>query len=72
MDFVLSARGDSGRRRSGGRANHAYVGHLDPPHGTSILDISDPSIRVLSTLMLPTTRTPTGAGSWRHRWLINH
>jgi hypothetical protein len=22
--------------------NHVYVGHLRPPHGTSIIDVSDP------------------------------
>ncbi|MBV8169468.1 MAG: hypothetical protein JO021_21915, partial [Alphaproteobacteria bacterium] len=24
------------------QGTYAYVGHLDPPHGTSILDVSDP------------------------------
>jgi hypothetical protein len=23
--------------------NHAYIGHMDPPHGTSVLDVSDPA-----------------------------
>ena len=32
----------------------AFIGHMDPPHGTSILDVSDPSNpRVLSTLTMP-------------------
>ncbi|HEY5896823.1 MAG TPA: hypothetical protein VIV54_04610 [Burkholderiales bacterium] len=32
----------------------AYVGHMDPPHGTTILDVSDPAKpSVLSTLSLP-------------------
>ena len=30
---------------------YCYIGHMDPPHGTSILDISDPkNPKVLSTL----------------------
>lgn len=34
--------------------NHAYVGHMKPPHGTSIIDVSDPKRpRVVTTLMLP-------------------
>ncbi len=24
------------------KGNYAYVGHMDPPHGTSIIDVSDP------------------------------
>ncbi|MCH8091251.1 MAG: RNA polymerase subunit sigma-70, partial [Proteobacteria bacterium] len=33
---------------------YAYIGHMDPPHGTSILDISDPkNPRVVSTIELP-------------------
>ena len=23
--------------------NYAYVGHMQPPHGTSVLDVSDPA-----------------------------
>ena len=23
--------------------NHAYVGHMQPPHGTSVLDVADPA-----------------------------
>ena len=34
--------------------NTAYVGHMNPPHGTTIIDVSDPRHPVvLSTLMLP-------------------
>lgn len=34
--------------------NTAYVGHMHPPHGTTIIDVSDPQRpEVLSTLMLP-------------------
>ena len=33
--------------------NYAYVGHMNPPHGTTIIDVSDPQHpRVLATLML--------------------
>jgi len=33
---------------------YAYIGHMDPPHGTSILDISDPkNPRIVSTIDLP-------------------
>ncbi|MBI2881808.1 MAG: hypothetical protein HYY21_09455, partial [Candidatus Tectomicrobia bacterium] len=32
----------------------AYVGHFEPPHGTTLLDVSDPKhIRVLSHLKVP-------------------
>lgn len=32
----------------------AFVGHIDPPHGTSIIDVSEPSHpRLLSTLEVP-------------------
>lgn len=34
--------------------SYAYVGHMRPPHGTSILDVSDPKKpRVVSTLDVP-------------------
>src|SRR5215470_12641196 len=23
--------------------NHAYVGHMQPPHGTSVIDVKDPA-----------------------------
>ena len=33
--------------------DYAYVGHMDPPHGTSIIDVSDArNPRIVSTLML--------------------
>jgi hypothetical protein len=36
----------------------AFVGHLNPPHGTSIIDVRDPKRpRVLSTIMLPNMRS---------------
>jgi hypothetical protein len=37
----------------------AFVGHLSPPHGTSIIDVKDPprNPRVLSTIMLPDFRS---------------
>ena len=34
--------------------NHAYVGHMDPPHGTSVLDVSDPANpRVVASIDIP-------------------
>ncbi len=40
--------------------NHAFVGHMNPPHGTTIVDVSDPSNpRVLTTLMLPDAQSHT-------------
>ena len=34
--------------------NYAYVGHMKPPHGTTILDVSDPKApRIVSQIMLP-------------------
>lgn len=36
------------------QGRYAYVGHMKPPHGTSILDVSDPTRpRVTATLDLP-------------------
>src|SRR5512134_2866094 len=33
---------------------YAYVGHMRPPHGTTILDVSDPTRpRIVSSLGLP-------------------
>ena len=33
------------------QGKRAYVGHMDPPHGTSIVDVTDVSKpRILSTL----------------------
>ncbi len=32
----------------------AYVGHFDPPHGTSLIDVADPAQpKILSTLEMP-------------------
>lgn len=42
------------------QGNYAYVGHMRPPHGTSIIDVSDPrNPRVVSTIELdgPLTHT---------------
>ena len=36
------------------QGRYAYVGHMRPPHGTTILDVSDPMRpRIVSTIMLP-------------------
>lgn len=36
------------------KGDYAYIGHMDPPHGTSILDVSDPrNPRTLSKIDLP-------------------
>lgn len=38
----------------------AFVGHMKPPHGTSIIDVSDPrSPRILSRIALPDDRSHT-------------
>ena len=38
--------------------NTAFVGHMNPPHGTTIIDVSDPRRpQVLSTLLLPDERS---------------
>jgi hypothetical protein len=38
----------------------AFIGHIAPPHGTSIVDVRDPKHpRVLSTIMLPNHRSHT-------------
>ncbi len=35
------------------RGDYAYVGHMSPPHGTSIIDVADPRHpRVVSTITL--------------------
>ena len=40
--------------------NHLFVGHMNPPHGTTIADISDPANpKVLTTLMLPDMKSHT-------------
>lgn len=42
------------------KGNYAYVGHMSPPHGTSIIDISDPkNPRLLSKIDLPDTASHT-------------
>ncbi len=28
---------------------YAYVGHMKPPHGTSIIDVSDPASSIVAT-----------------------
>jgi hypothetical protein len=34
--------------------NHAYVGHMQPPHGTSVLDVADPANpRVVASIDIP-------------------
>jgi hypothetical protein len=34
--------------------NTAYVGHMDPPHGTSVLDVSDPARpRIIASIDIP-------------------
>ena len=39
---------------------YAYVGHMKPPHGTSIIDVSDPKApRVVTTIMLDDDRSHT-------------
>jgi len=36
------------------RGNYAYVGHMKPPHGTSIIDVSDPARpRLAASIELP-------------------
>ncbi|MFT8246942.1 LVIVD repeat-containing protein [Roseomonas sp. BN140053] len=68
MDGALSARGlrrvawldipGGGQVRVEGR--WAYVGHMKPPHGTTILDIADPrNPRVVATIAPPVPASPT-------------
>src|ERR1700744_445006 len=34
--------------------DHAYIGHMDPPHGTSVLDVSDPANpRIIASIDIP-------------------
>ena len=34
--------------------NHAYVGHMQPPHGTSVIDVSDPAHpKVVASIDIP-------------------
>lgn len=40
--------------------NYAYIGHLEPPYGTSIVDISDPRTpKIVHQIMLEDTRSHT-------------
>src|SRR5688572_30006513 len=40
--------------------NHAFVGHMKPPHGTSIIDVSDPkNPKLVTTIMLPDQNSHT-------------
>lgn len=42
------------------QGDYAYVGHMKPPHGTSIIDVSDPrNPRVVTTIMLPDDQSHT-------------
>ena len=39
---------------------YAYIGHMDPPHGTTILDISNPADpKILSQITLPDMHSHT-------------
>jgi hypothetical protein len=39
---------------------YAYIGHMDPPHGTTIVDVSDPrNPRVVASLTLPDNHSHT-------------
>ena len=40
--------------------NYAFVGHMKPPQGTSIIDVSDPkNPKLLTTIMLPDNNSHT-------------
>jgi hypothetical protein len=42
------------------QGNYAYVGHMKPPHGTTIVDVADPgNPRVVATLALPDAQSHT-------------
>ncbi|HET7731567.1 MAG TPA: hypothetical protein VFK48_16210 [Usitatibacter sp.] len=42
------------------QGRHAFVGHMKPPHGTTIVDVADPkNPRVVATLELPDARSHT-------------
>ena len=42
------------------QGDYAFVGHMKPPHGTSIIDVSDPANpRVVSTIDLPDDQSHT-------------
>jgi len=43
---------------------YAFIGHMKPPFGTSIVDISDPKRpKIVSEIRLTTPATPTRCGS---------
>jgi hypothetical protein len=55
------------------QGKRAYVGHMDPPHGTSIVDISDLSKpRILSTLEVPPDNHSHKVRVSGHIMLINN
>src|SRR6187397_2088201 len=40
--------------------NYAYIGHMKPPYGTSIIDVSDPkNPKLVTTIMLPDNSSHT-------------
>ena len=42
------------------QGRHAFVGHMKPPHGTTIVDVEDPANpRVVATIPLPDARSHT-------------
>ena len=42
------------------QGNYAYIGHMKPPHGTSIVDVSDPrNPRVVATIDPPSNASHT-------------
>ena len=42
------------------QGHYAFIGHMDPPHGTSIVDVSDPrKPRLVSRITLPDLHTHT-------------
>jgi hypothetical protein len=42
------------------QGGHAYIGHMKPPHGTSIVDVSDPrNPRIVSTIAPPSAASHT-------------
>jgi hypothetical protein len=42
------------------QGNHAFIGHMKPPHGTTIVDIGDPSRpRVVAQIELPDSYSHT-------------
>jgi hypothetical protein len=42
------------------QGNYAFAGHMKPPHGTSIIDVSDPkNPKLVTTIMLPDQNSHT-------------